>query len=67
MLDSDTNTTKITGYYIDVFDVVVAALLYALPYELVPFAKPNGESAGTYNDLIYQVFNGVSHFLYFYI
>lgn len=53
--DPDTNTTRFTGYSIDVFEAVVQALPYALPYELIPFAKPNGESAGTYDDLILQV------------
>ncbi|KAJ6758724.1 GLUTAMATE RECEPTOR 2.9 [Salix koriyanagi] len=50
------NTTKITGFCIDVFDTAVKALPYDLPYEYVPFAKPDGESAGTYNDLVNQVY-----------
>jgi ionotropic glutamate receptor len=50
------NTTKITGFCIDVFDTVVKTLPYDLPYEYVPFAKPDGEPAGTYNDLVYQVY-----------
>ena len=52
------NTTKITGFCIDVFDTVVKTLPYDLPYEYVPFAKPDGEPAGTYNDLVYQVLKG---------
>ncbi|XP_034890040.2 glutamate receptor 2.8 [Populus alba] len=54
--DPSSNTTTVTGYSIDVFDSVVKALPYALPYEYIPFAKPDGETAGTYNDLIYQVY-----------
>ncbi|KAF9662000.1 hypothetical protein SADUNF_Sadunf18G0007700 [Salix dunnii] len=54
--DPSSNTTTVTGYSIDVFDSVVKALPYALPYEYIPFAKPDGEPAGTYNDLIYQVY-----------
>ncbi|CAK7354088.1 unnamed protein product [Dovyalis caffra] len=54
--DPISNTSKVTGYCIDVFDAVVKALPYALPYEYIPFAKPDGEPAGTYNDLIYQVY-----------
>ncbi|KAG2666469.1 hypothetical protein I3760_15G062000 [Carya illinoinensis] len=27
--------------------------------QFIPFAKPDGESAGTYNDLVYQVYQGV--------
>ncbi|KAL9376089.1 hypothetical protein Peur_030209 [Populus x canadensis] len=54
------NTTKITGFCIDVFDTVVKTLPYDLPYDLpyeyVPFANPDGEPAGTYNDLVYQVY-----------
>ena len=36
------------------------ALPYNVDYELIPFAKPNGESASTYNDMVYQVYLGVS-------
>ncbi|XP_061951242.1 glutamate receptor 2.8-like [Populus nigra] len=54
--DPSSNTKTVTGYSIDVFDSVVKALPYALPYEYIPFAKPDGEPAGTYNDLIYQVY-----------
>ncbi|CAK7354098.1 unnamed protein product [Dovyalis caffra] len=55
--DPSSNTTKFTGYCIDVFDAVVKALPYALPYEYIPFAKPDGKPAGTYNDLVYQVYS----------
>ncbi|KAI9377955.1 hypothetical protein POPTR_018G012600v4 [Populus trichocarpa] len=54
--DPSSNTSTVTGYSIDVFDSVVKALPYALPYEYIPFAKPDGEPAGTYDDLIYQVY-----------
>eukprot|EP00258_Populus_trichocarpa_P013432 XP_002324375.3 glutamate receptor 2.8 [Populus trichocarpa] len=50
--DPSSNTTKVTGYCIDVFDAVVKALPYALPYEYIPHAMP----AGTYDDLAYQVY-----------
>nr|TKS00117.1 glutamate receptor 2.1-like [Populus alba] len=50
------NTTIVTGFCIDVFDTVVKTLPYDLPYEYVPFAKPDGKSAGTYDDLVYQVY-----------
>ncbi|KAF9681348.1 hypothetical protein SADUNF_Sadunf06G0216600 [Salix dunnii] len=56
MKDPGSNTTKITGFCIDVFDAVVKALPYALPYELIAFATPDGKPAGTYNDLVYQVY-----------
>ncbi|XP_061966571.1 glutamate receptor 2.8-like [Populus nigra] len=54
--DPGSNTTTFTGFCIDVFDAAVKALPYALPYEYIPFAKPDGEPAGTYNDLAYQVY-----------
>nr|GMD54231.1 glutamate receptor 2.8-like [Ipomoea batatas] len=54
--DKELNKTQVSGFYIDVFNSVMSALQYAVPYELVPFEKPDGSSAGTYNDLVYQVF-----------
>ncbi|CAN1783043.1 Glutamate receptor 2.7 [Linum perenne] len=56
--DPVTNKTTVTGYCIDIFEAVVQALPYALPFEYVPFANADGESAGSYNDLVYQVFLG---------
>ncbi|KAG6626644.1 hypothetical protein CIPAW_15G064800 [Carya illinoinensis] len=53
-----TNTTQVKGYSIDVFDAVMKSLPYAVRYEFIPFAKQDGESAGTYNDLVYQVYQG---------
>ncbi|KAL7166287.1 hypothetical protein ACSBR2_037043 [Camellia fascicularis] len=53
-----TNTAIVTGYSIDVFDAVMAALPYAVPYEYVPFGTPDGKSNGTYNDMVYQVYLG---------
>lgn len=57
--DNNTNTTEVSGYCIDVFHAAVQELQYALPYDLIPFANPNGESAGTYDDLTKQVYDGV--------
>ncbi|XP_027061185.2 glutamate receptor 2.8 [Coffea arabica] len=54
--DPCTNKTTFTGYSIDVFDSLMKMLPYYVPYEYVPFAKSDGESAGTYDDLVYQVF-----------
>ncbi|XWS31183.1 hypothetical protein CRYUN_Cryun23aG0055500 [Craigia yunnanensis] len=50
--------TSIKGYCIDVFTAVMAKMPYAVPYELIPFATPEGKSAGSYNDLIDQVYYG---------
>uniref|UniRef100_A0A2N9ELZ8 Ionotropic glutamate receptor C-terminal domain-containing protein n=1 Tax=Fagus sylvatica TaxID=28930 RepID=A0A2N9ELZ8_FAGSY len=46
------------GYCIDIFNAVMESLPYAVSYEFIPFAKPNGGPTGTYNDLVYQVFLG---------
>ncbi|KAK6274225.1 hypothetical protein POUND7_011308 [Theobroma cacao] len=50
--------TSVTGYCVDVFKAVMAAMPYVFPYEFIPFATLDGKSAGTYNDLIFQVYNG---------
>jgi hypothetical protein len=55
--DFSCNMTTVTGYCVDIFDAVVEALPYAMTYQYIPFAKPDGKSAGTYiNDLVYQVY-----------
>ncbi|KAK4854051.1 hypothetical protein QYF36_018252 [Acer negundo] len=56
--DAETNKSTVTGYSIDVFDAVMKTLPYAVTYEYIPFALPDGTSRGTYNDLIYQVYLG---------
>ena len=58
--DASTNTTLVTRYSIDIFKAVMKALPYNVDYEFIPFAKPNGERAGTYNDTVYQVYLRVS-------
>lgn len=54
--DSTTNTSTFTGYCIDVFKAVVEALPYSISYDFVPFMKLDGEMAGSYDDLVYQVY-----------
>ncbi|XP_054813511.1 glutamate receptor 2.7-like [Prosopis cineraria] len=54
--DLVTNRIEVTGFCIDFFRAVLEELPYALPYKFIPFAKPNGEKAGTYNELINQVY-----------
>ncbi|KAF5930014.1 hypothetical protein HYC85_030887 [Camellia sinensis] len=51
-----TNATTITGFCVDVFNAAIEALKYELPYEFIPFEDANGETAGIYNDLVYQVY-----------
>ncbi|PIA28570.1 hypothetical protein AQUCO_06800019v1, partial [Aquilegia coerulea] len=54
--DTATNKTKVTGYAIDVFNLVMASLPYSVPYEFEPFMDPNGSSAGSNYELIEQVY-----------
>ncbi|KAK6140933.1 hypothetical protein DH2020_025326 [Rehmannia glutinosa] len=49
------NSTNVEGYCKDIFDAVMAALPYHVPYEYIPFATPDHKMAGDYNDLVYQV------------
>ncbi|XP_050366534.1 glutamate receptor 2.8-like [Argentina anserina] len=53
-----TNTANVTGFSIDVFKATLKLLRYDLPYEFIPFAKPDGTSAGTYKELCYEVHLG---------
>ncbi|KAL5698827.1 hypothetical protein ACHQM5_029812 [Ranunculus cassubicifolius] len=55
--DPLTNATLVVGYCIDVFHSAIASLPYTIPYELIPFQREDGKSAGTYNDLIDQVYH----------
>lgn len=54
--DPTTNASQVTGYCIDIFQAVIEKLPYALTYELIPFTLPNGSSAGSYTDMIDQVY-----------
>lgn len=56
MHDPTTNTTNATGYCIDIFFALLEELPYPVPVQFYPFAKPNGEPAGDYNDLVHEVF-----------
>ncbi|KAL9442814.1 hypothetical protein AB3S75_016222 [Citrus x aurantiifolia] len=49
-------TTSVTGYCIDVFKAVIQDLPYAVAYDFIAYAQPDGTSSGSYDDLIYQVF-----------
>ncbi|EYU45932.1 hypothetical protein MIMGU_mgv1a023751mg [Erythranthe guttata] len=54
--DPRNNATLFSGCYIDTFDDVMAKLPYPVPYEFVAFEKSDGSSAGSYDELAYQVF-----------
>ena len=51
-LDPITNKTKVTGYTIAIFEAVMAALPYAVPYEYVPFKPRNGKNAGRCDEIL---------------
>ncbi|XP_020264749.1 glutamate receptor 2.7-like isoform X2 [Asparagus officinalis] len=53
--DPITNAITVTGFSIDVFEAVVQSLPYAISYDYIPFADVQGKSAGSYDDLVYQV------------
>ncbi|XP_059644379.1 glutamate receptor 2.1-like [Cornus florida] len=51
-----TNATTATGFCIDVFNAAIDGLLNTESYKFIPFEDSNGEPAGNYNDLVYQVY-----------
>ncbi|KAL5699313.1 hypothetical protein ACHQM5_030235 [Ranunculus cassubicifolius] len=53
--DISTNQTTVSGYSIDVFKLIMEALPYPVAYEFEPFMNPDGSSAGSHYELIYQV------------
>ncbi|KAK4478596.1 hypothetical protein RD792_014084, partial [Penstemon davidsonii] len=54
--DPQTNVSKVSGCYIDMFDAVMAELPYAVPYEYIPFGTLDDSSSVSYDELCYQVF-----------
>ncbi|KAK8697287.1 hypothetical protein V6N13_113439 [Hibiscus sabdariffa] len=57
--ESNSNTSKsVQGYCIHVFDAVMARMPYPVAYKYVPFATPDRKPAGSYNDLVDQVYYG---------
>ncbi|XP_027168525.1 glutamate receptor 2.7-like [Coffea eugenioides] len=54
--DPVTNAVIATGFCVDVFKEVMTSLPYAASYDFIPFETPDGDSAGDYNDLVYQIY-----------
>ncbi|KAJ4823781.1 hypothetical protein Tsubulata_012100 [Turnera subulata] len=49
------NKPIISGFSYDVFLAVIDALPFPFPCEFVPFVNKTKQSAGTYNELLYQI------------
>ena len=46
---------KISGISIDLFHAVLDMLPFPLPHEFVPYVNQHRQSAGTYDELLYQI------------
>ncbi|XP_028549429.1 glutamate receptor 2.7-like [Dendrobium catenatum] len=55
--NASSNNTEVSGFSIEVFEAAVRNLPYALPLEYFAFESASGQNAGTYDDLIMQVYN----------
>ncbi|KAL3825956.1 hypothetical protein ACJIZ3_021985 [Penstemon smallii] len=53
--DPQTNVSKVSGCYIDMFNAVMAELPYAVPYEYIPFGTLDDSGSVSYDELCYQV------------
>jgi ionotropic glutamate receptor len=57
------NKPKISGFSIDLFHAVLDMLPFPLPHEFVPYVNQHRQSAGTYDELLYQIMLKVINFL----
>ncbi|GMI98607.1 ARABIDOPSIS THALIANA GLUTAMATE RECEPTOR 1.3, glutamate receptor 1.3 [Hibiscus trionum] len=55
--DPQTNETTVDGFCVEVFKEAIKSLDYEVHYEFFPFVDVNGQLAGTYDDLILEVFH----------
>ncbi|KAG8489532.1 hypothetical protein CXB51_017536 [Gossypium anomalum] len=55
--DPQTNDINVTGFCVDVFKEAVQRLDYEVHYDFIPFEDANGLMAGSYDDLILQVYH----------
>ncbi|GAY51630.1 hypothetical protein CUMW_135640 [Citrus unshiu] len=49
-------TFIVEGFCIDVFKAAIDSLTFEVPYQFIPFEDESGRMAGSYNDLIHQVY-----------
>lgn len=54
--DPETKAVTATGFSVHVFEEVIKSMPYAVPFDYVPFERPDGEAAGDYDNLIYQIY-----------
>ncbi|XP_078150488.1 glutamate receptor 2.8-like [Carex rostrata] len=54
-IDPETNTTRASGYSVDVFEAAVKQLHYAVPFEYEHFGGVSAKSSITYDEFVYQV------------
>ncbi|MBA0704782.1 hypothetical protein Golax_017019 [Gossypium laxum] len=55
--DPQTKDIIVTGFCVDVFKEAVQSLDYEVHYDFIPFEDANGRMAGSYDDLILQVYH----------
>ncbi|GMI98608.1 ARABIDOPSIS THALIANA GLUTAMATE RECEPTOR 1.3, glutamate receptor 1.3 [Hibiscus trionum] len=55
--DPQTNEITVDGFCAEVFKEAIKSLDYEVHYEFFPFVDANGQLAGTYDDLILEVFH----------
>ncbi|XP_057799198.1 glutamate receptor 2.7-like [Salvia miltiorrhiza] len=53
------NSTNVEGYCKEVFDMVIEALPYGVQREYVPFARSDHTANGSYDELVYAVYQGI--------
>ncbi|XP_022771571.1 glutamate receptor 1.2-like isoform X2 [Durio zibethinus] len=56
IVDPQTNETTVSGFCSEVFKAAIETLDYEVNYEFIPFVNARGQMAGSYNDLIRQVY-----------
>ncbi|OWM65877.1 hypothetical protein CDL15_Pgr015302 [Punica granatum] len=53
--DQRTGVPSYSGFSYDMFIAVMDALPFYMPYEIVPFMNASRQSAGTYDEMLYQI------------
>ncbi|XVF32039.1 hypothetical protein REPUB_Repub17cG0047300 [Reevesia pubescens] len=56
IIDRQRNETTVSGCYVEVLKAAIETLDYEVKYEFIPFVNASGQMAGSYDDLIHQVY-----------